>query len=124
MRVVFTIPPSLWMTSNRPVTNLAMKSRIVRDLHLLAAISAAKQSLGKAEGRVTVEWEVRYPKGTTSKADAANAQPTTKALLDGLVQGKHLPDDGPKWVASELFRRGPNLDERGTHQIVLTMEAA
>jgi hypothetical protein len=121
MIVTFPIPANLWLTSNRHTVNRGHRARIVANLHELASECALEQNLGTLTGRVYVDWEIRYPKGVrTDKGDASNAQPTTKALLDGIVHAGHLVDDGPKYVVSETFRRGPNLAHRGIHEVRLT----
>lgn len=117
----FVIPKPLWLSANRPATNFGYRSRIVRDLHDLAHTTAYFQQLEPIAGQVAVEWTVAYPKGTRKdKGEASNAQPTCKALLDGLVP-KYLPDDGPAFVVSELFRRGPNLDRANDHEVRLVL---
>ena len=73
-------------------------------------------------GQYLVDWTVRYPKGVRrDKGDPANAHPTTKALLDGLVRAEVLEDDGPLFVVAETFRRGPNLTVPRLHQIRLVL---
>lgn len=118
----FPIPANLWLSANRHSVNRGHRARIVADLHELANWCAFEQNLGTFTDQVYIDWEIRYPKGVrTDKGDASNAQPTTKALLDGLVTAGHLLDDGPKYVVAETFRRGPNLDHRGIHEVRLTI---
>lgn len=124
MTVTFLIPKPLWLSANRPATNFGYRARIVRDLHQLAMSSARSQHLAPIVGQVAVEWTVAYPKGTrVDKGEASNAQPTCKALLDGLVP-TWLEDDGPKFVVSETYTRGPNLDRSNDHEITLTLRTA
>jgi hypothetical protein len=119
--LTFTIPPNLWLTSNRHSTNRGHRARIVLDLHQLAMASATVQKVKPLKGQVSLDWAVSYPKGVRlDKGEASNAQPTTKALLDGLVP-IWLPDDGPKYVLAETFRRGPNLTVARLHEIALTI---
>ncbi len=121
-RVTFTIPANVWLTANRPAQNMAHRSRLVTYLHSIASLAARSQGLVPAVGRVAAHWTVRYPKGVRlDKGEASNAQPTTKALLDGLVKAGYLTDDGPKWVSAEHFERGPNLDRASDHEIHLTL---
>jgi hypothetical protein len=116
----FTIPRELWLSSNRPILNRGYRQRIVGALQLLARAAVARHE--PIEGRVAAHWTVRYPKGVRrDKGDAANAQPTTKALLDGCVKAGLLEDDGPAWIVSETFQRGPNLDRAGDHEIRLVL---
>jgi hypothetical protein len=117
----FIIPPTLWLTANRHTTNRGHRARIVSDLHQLAAATAHSNKLARIEGQVALDWLVRYPKGVrVDKGDPVNASATTKALLDGLVP-TWLPDDGPKFVVAETFRRGLNLTVPGLHEITLTI---
>lgn len=122
MRLTFTIPKALWLTSNRQITNRGYRQRIVHDLHWLAIAAAQQARIAPISGPVALDWTVRYPKGVRAdKGDAANAHPTTKALLDGLVSVKLLADDGPQHVIAETFRRGPNLDRASDHEIELVL---
>lgn len=118
--LTFTIPKSLWLTSNRQISNRGYRQRIVGDLQQIAATTA--RQAGRIDGQVAAHWTVSYPKGVRrDKGEASNAQPTTKALLDGLVNAGLLEDDGPAWVVVETFRRGPNLTRPSDHEITLVL---
>lgn len=118
----FTIPKALWLTSNRQIANRGYRQRIVGDLQQIAWGTAQRDGLRPIEGRVAAHWTVRYPKGVRrDKGEASNAQPTTKALLDGLVKVGLIEDDGPAWIVSEAFERGPNLDRSHDHEIRLVL---
>ena len=120
--LTFTIPPTLWLTANRAPHNRGHRARQVRDLQDIAVMIARAQRAKPITGPVAVDWTVRYPKGVrTDKGEASNAQPTTKALLDGLVRAGLLEDDGPRWVVSETYRRGPNLTERSLHTVTVVL---
>lgn len=119
--LTFTIPPESWLTSNRHGIHRGQRARIVRELHSVAQITALAAHMAPIAGPVAAHWTVRYPKGVRrDKGDASNAQPTTKALLDGLVP-RWLEDDGPLHIASETFVRGLNLCEPRIHKIVLVL---
>lgn len=121
--LTFTIPPAEWLTSNRHGIHRGQRARIVRDLHDIAIVTAQAARILPILGPVAVDWTIRYPKGVRrDKGDASNSQPTTKALLDGLVQVGLLEDDGPLHITAETFRRGPNLDRARDHEITLTLE--
>lgn len=121
-RVTFVVPNKLWLSSNRPVANRGWLQSIRNDLHDLAIWSARAQHLDRVHGQALACWTVSYPKGVRKdKGEASNAQPTTKALLDGIVTGGWLTDDGPKYVTGEMFRRGTNLTETGIHHIQLIL---
>lgn len=115
-----TIPRALWLTSNRQIGNRGYRARLVSDLQGLAILAARGHD--PIEGTVAALWTVRYPRGVrTDKGEASNAQPTTKALLDGIVRAGLIEDDGPAWVVSETFQRGPNLDRPRDHEITLRL---
>jgi len=120
--VTFVIPKELWLTSNRHTTNRPARARIVRTIHELAFATARRADLEEfGNGPVRADWTIRYPKGVSwTHGDAANAQPTTKALLDGMVP-RWLNEDGPLIVVAETFRRGPNLDRKSDHEITLVI---
>lgn len=120
--LVFTIPPELWLTANRAPHNRGWRARQVTSLQAIAAAVARAEDHQRYAGPVAVDWTVHYPKGVRKdKGEASNAQPTTKALLDGIVAAGVLEDDGPAWVSSETFRRGPNLTVPRLHEIRLTL---
>ena len=122
--LTFEIPKQLWLTANRHGTDRAYRARIVRGLHDLAATTAMVARLAPVTGLVDATWLIRYPKGVRlDKGEASNAQPTTKALLDGLTP-RWLPDDGPEYVRRETFERGPNLTVPSLHTVTLTLAGA
>lgn len=115
------LAPAHWMTANRSISNHGQKARIVRQIHEKVQDVARITDLQPAQGRVAVTWTVHYPKGVrTDKGDPTNAHPTCKAILDALVP-EWLEDDGPRFVVSETYKRGPNLDEPRWHRIVLEL---
>lgn len=118
------IDRALWMTANRPIANHGMKARIVRTLHAFVQGQARVQWGDAAldpDVRRIASWLVHYPHGVrTDKGEASNAAPTCKAILDGLVP-TWLPDDGPKYIVEERYRRGANLDVGYWHRITLEL---
>lgn len=121
-RLDFPIPKRLWLTSNRPAQHMAARARLIRDLHQLAITTAADIDMEPVDDRIDATWTIHYPKGVGwAHGDASNAQPTTKALLDGLVLGEWLNGDGPRHVRRESFERGPNLTIPGLHTITLEL---
>lgn len=120
--LAFTVPKRLWLSSNRPVLNVGHRGRIVRALHQIAIDAAAEIDMEPIDVRVHTVWTIHYPKGVGwQHGDAANAHPTTKALLDGLVEGGWLQGDGPRYVRPETFDRGPNLTIPGDHLVALEL---
>lgn len=122
--VTFIIPKPLWLTSNRHAVNRGHRNAIVQQLHSLAFASAHIAGLERfGAAPVRADWFVHYPKGVRrDKGDASNAQPTTKALLDGLVP-RWLDDDGPLNIIAEQFERGANLDRASDHEVRLVLTA-
>lgn len=121
-QVTVTIPPALWMSSNRPIKNVGYKARVVRALQVLMTNAARETWLLPVAGAVNVDWTIQYPKSTGwAHGDPTNAAPTTKALLDAIVAGNWLIGDGPRVVMSETFRRGPNLLEPKLHAVTLRL---
>ena len=121
LHLTFTIPRDLWLTANRDLPNRGHKARIVRDLQTIAVTVARQSRAVPVPTPVLAAWEVRYPKGTGRKADAPNCSPTTKALLDGLVTAGVLTDDSSDHVIEHRYRRGPNLDRAGDHEVRLVL---
>lgn len=112
------IPRDYWLTMNRTVTNHGYRRRIIGALHDITVATAVRQGLKANDGPVELTWTIHYPKGVGPVADAVNAAPTTKALLDALVP-RWLPRDDSRCVRGETFRRGPNLDVAGGHRVAL-----
>src|SRR5690625_4124832 len=110
--LVFDIPPDLWMSSTRMPTKRQHRHAIALGLHQIAILTARAHNIATIPTPVDLIWTVHYAKGT-GKADAANAQPTTKRLLDGLVKVGLLPDDDDKYVKMESFVRGANVTQVG-----------
>lgn len=123
--LTFTIPKSLWLTANRAPHNRGHRARQVSELQQIAGTTARAEKVGRIEGPVSAYWIVRYPKGVRrDKGDASNAQPTTKALLDGLVP-QVLEDDGPPFVVTERCPHDPRRhDDAGDVLDVLGLGGA
>jgi hypothetical protein len=115
------LPPALWMSANRPITNHGHRQRVIEMIHALTHDVARMQRLPAADGTVRATWTIHYPKGVTKKADPPNSYPTCKAILDALVP-EWLVDDSAQFVTFQGWQRGPNLDERGWHRVVLELE--
>lgn len=112
-RFTFDVPDNLWLSSNRMPGNKKYLHRIAVGLHEIAGWSARQQHPGlRLDHPVRALWVIQYPKGT-GRADASNAQPTTKRLLDGLVHIGLLLDDDDEYVKMESFVRGRNLTTTG-----------
>ena len=70
-----------------------------------AAYHYWKQRLGvrrELPKGLTVTVQVRTKGGP--QQDTMAAAPMVKAVIDGLIDGKWIPDDGPEWIAQIIFR--------------------
>jgi hypothetical protein len=120
--VTVDVPKPDWLSANRPLTNRGHLQAIRDRLHYRSALAARVAGIPRISGPSDVLWTIHYPKGVGwVHGDATNSQPTTKALLDGLVHAGFLAGDGPREVVSEKFTRGPNLDVPGLHRVVVTI---
>lgn len=119
VELTFTVPPALWITSNRMPTGRGHLKRVTGDLHDLAGW-AARVRATTLTPPVRVTWTVHYAKGT-GRADPSNTQPMAKRLLDGCVLAGLLDDDDSKHVVTETWQRGPNTSDE-TRVIVCTIE--
>lgn len=114
------VPPNLWLTANqRP--HWSTRMRRTRMLRALAASEARiTGAAGKHLGASTVTAVIGYP--TTTRADPANAAPTVKAIIDGLVDARVWDDDDHTHIPSVAFERDPNKTEKGTHAVTLIIQ--
>ena len=62
---------------------------------------------------------IGYP--TNNRADAPNASPTVKAILDGIVDAGILADDDSTHITRTSFERGPKSGTPGMHLIRLEL---
>ena len=118
--LVVDIPRDYWLSMNRQVPNHAYRRRLIDALHDITIASAQRQGLAAPGDRVDAHWTIRYPKGVGDQADAVNAAPTTKAILDALCP-RWLAGDDRRYVRRESFERGDNLDQRGGHVVILEL---
>ena len=110
--VTFTveIPKAWWMSSNhRP--HWAKRKTLTAHLRHLAALEARRQRLPKDLPPVDVVAYIHPP--TRRSEDPNNANPTTKALIDGLTDYGCWPDDSEEYVTGPDHRLGePNAGQR------------
>ena len=117
-RIEFDIPESQWLTANQRL-HWAEKARRTRFLRTLARLEARRQHLLPSVGTVWVVAEIQYP--GTGRADPANANPTIKALIDGMTDAGIWPDDDSKHLIGPDFRRTPGRAPKGVHRITLIL---
>lgn len=116
----FTIPSGLWLHSNDR-RHWADKARATRALRLLGKTTAQQEKVRDLPP-CHVAAHIGYPTGR--KADASNALPTVKALIDGLVDAEVWPDDDDNWVVSTAFARDANHGLKNIHTVRLELTEA
>lgn len=100
--LTFLIPDSLWLSANdrRHWADRAKRTKGIRFMAYATARSELLADLGTSH----VAAFIGYPRN--GKADPANAAPTVKALIDGLVDAGVWPDDDSTHVIGPTYLRG------------------
>lgn len=99
--LVVDVPRAWWLTSNQRLDRWT-KAEHTRDLRALARTEAAAQALPRGLHRVRIIAHLTYP--DHRRRDANNAHPTTKALIDGLVDYGLIPDDNDRHLVGPDHR--------------------
>lgn len=118
--MTFDVPAALWLSANaRP--HWAEKARKTKALRQLGWYVSHDSGLRLDTTHVAAF--IGYPRN--GKADPANAAPTVKALIDGMVDGGVWPDDDSTHVIGPTFLRDPKPDVVGIYRVrfVLTEQA-
>ena len=103
------IPKTLWLTSNQRLHHHA-KAHATKWLRQLARQTAKARGL-KLEPPVQVYAHIALP--TRRRFDPANASPTVKACLDGVVDARiGLADDDHEHVTAVTFVRHVDPDRQ------------
>lgn len=114
--LTFTIPPDLWLSANDRL-HWAPKAKRTAALRLIGW--AQGNSLPRNIGTTHVAAFIGYLRN--GKADPANAAPTVKALIDGLVDAGVWPDDDSTHVIGPTYLRDPKTaDGNYSVRLVLT----
>ena len=111
------IPANEWMSANDRMHWRQRASRTKR-LRRRGYFEARRNGLLPMR-RAVLTAHVQFANG--GRADPANAYPTVKALVDGLVDFGVLTDDDSKHLSAMTFKRAPGQCERGWHVITLTL---
>lgn len=113
--VKFEIPNPMWLTLNGRY-HWADKAKRTKNLKALGKVRGhALQPVKRCKLLV----EVGY--STNRRADPRNAEPTVKALEDGLVLAGVFPDDDSTHVVETTYRRDPDLCRKAHKSIKLTI---
>ena len=110
----FTIPDALWLSANDRM-HWAEKARRTKALR---QIGAWADDLPTGLGATHVAAFIGYPRN--GKADPANAAPTVKALIDGMVDAGVWPDDDSTHVLGPTYLRDPKTTD-GTYSVRLVL---
>lgn len=105
-----------WQTANGRYHHhdRARRTRRVRkDARVLAMALSPVGKLSQVIARIG------YP--TNNRADAPNASPTVKAILDGIVDAGILADDDSTHITRTSFERGPKSGTSGLYLIELEL---
>lgn len=112
--LAMVVPKAHWLTSNqRP--HWAVKWRKTQALRQHAALIARAQRVPRFE-RALVTFHIGYPP-RAHRADPGNTHPTTKAILDGLVDAGVFPDDDSAHVVDGGHRRGAGSGRAGYYAV-------
>lgn len=125
-RHVTTIPINIgkqhWLTANarHHWAVKAERTRYLKQAAYYTARNMLNDRLIKAHTTpVDADIAIAYP--TARKADPANAAPTVKALIDGLVAVGLIADDDSKHLPAITYRRDPKKAPKGTYTITITL---
>lgn len=115
--LVIKVPENEWMSANDRMHWRERATRTKR-LRRRGYFEARRNGLLPMR-RTFVTVSVQY--ASSGRADPANAYPTVKALVDGLVDFGVLTDDDSKHLPEMTFKRAPGRCKRGWHVITLTL---
>lgn len=115
--LVIKVPANEWISANDRMHWKERASRTKR-LRRRGYFEARRNGLLPMR-RAFVTVNVQYD--SNRRADPANAYPTVKALVDGLVDFGVLTDDDSKHLPEMTFKRAPGRCLRGWHVITLTL---
>ena len=111
---------AIWLTANQRL-HWSTRMRRTRMLRAYAASEARIHGLAyRRLGPCVVTAVIGYP--TATRADPANAAPTVKAIIDGLVDARVWDDDDHTHIPSVAFTRDPQKAPKGTYTVTLLIQ--
>lgn len=114
------VPPNLWITANQRL-HCSTRMRRTKMLRAYAASEARIHGLaGRRLGPSVVTVVIGYP--IKGRADPTNAEPTVKAIIDGLVDARVWDDDDHTHLPLVAFARDPQKSPKGIHTVTLIIQ--
>ena len=111
---------AIWLTANQRL-HWSTRMRRTRMLRAYAASEARIHGMaGRRLGPSVVTALIGYP--TNGRADPTNAEPTVKAIIDGLVDARVWDDDDHTHIPRVAFERNPTKTPKGTHTVTLIIQ--
>lgn len=111
--ITIDIPEHEWLTANGRY-HWAVKAKRTKALRAKAARAAIQL---RTFTRAHVTAFIAYPRG--GRVDPANANPTVKAIIDGIVDAGALPDDDTSHLIGPDFRVDQPTKVKGLHRVRL-----
>ena len=118
--LVIDVPRTIWLSSNQRL-HWRSKADRTQALRTLGMVTARNARLKPYTVPVTITTHIGYPPNV-HRVDPGNAHPTTKALIDGLVDAGLLADDDHHHVTDGGHRRDKTSGQKGTYRIRLQIE--
>lgn len=98
------VPDTLTLINANDRSHWAVRHRKTQELRQYACLTARRFKIPKlTQAAVTV---VVHPGVRTKRFDPANWAPSSKALIDGLVDADVLPDDSSKYLVAVTYIAG------------------
>lgn len=113
--LLLDIAKTEWMSANQRL-HWRVRSTRTRRIRTATAEAAVLANLPGLQ-RAHITAHIAYPRD--GRADPANAAPTVKAMVDGLVDAGVIPDDDHTHLTGPDYRRDPKTGRPGTWTIRL-----
>lgn len=114
------IHKAIWLTANQRL-HWSTRARRTRMLRAYAASESRIHGLaGRRLSPSIVTAMIGYP--TNGRADPTNAEPTVKAIIDGLVDARVWDDDDHTHIPRTAFERDPTKTPKGIHTVTLIIQ--
>lgn len=98
------VPFHVELISSNQRIHWAVKAKRTKTLRVWSGFEARRLGIPRYERAVVNVWV--HPGARTRKIDPPNYSDTVKALIDGLVDVRVLPDDTGQHVISVTYREG------------------